>query len=79
MLTSAGSNYFYAYQGSIVSYMFTPRTRALSSLLSNFGAVVGAIIIGLVLDRAPGSRRQRAIIGWCFTVFFMCLVWGAGT
>lgn len=28
------SNYFYAYQGSIVSYMFNGRTRALSSLLS---------------------------------------------
>jgi MFS family permease len=72
------SNYFYAYQGSIVAHMFSPRTRALSSFLSNFGAVIGAIIIGVVLDRSPGSRRTRSIIGWCFTVFFMCLVWGAG-
>lgn len=65
-------------QGSIVSMMFNPRTRALSSFLSNLGAVIGAIIIGNVLDRVPGSRRTRSIVGWCFTVFFMCLVWGAG-
>lgn len=72
------SNYFYAYQGSIVARMFSGRTRALSSLLGNLGAVIGAIIIGLVLDRMPGGRRQRAVIGWCWTLFFMCAVWGGG-
>lgn len=72
------SNYFYAYQGSIVSYMFNGRTRALSSLLSNSGAVIGAIIIGCIFDYAPGGRRQRAITGWCFTVLAMCGVWGGG-
>lgn len=72
------SNYFYSYQGSIVSYMFNGRTRALSSLLSNLGAVIGAAIIGCIFDYSPGGRRQRAIIGWTFTMLAMCGVWGGG-
>lgn len=72
------SNYFYAYQGSIVSKMFTPRGRALAALLSNLGAVFGAIAVGFVLDYFPGGRRRRAIAGWCYTLFMLCLVWGAG-
>jgi hypothetical protein len=58
--------------------MFNGRTRALSSLLGNSGAVVGAIIIGQFLDRFPGDRRKRAIAGWCLTLLAMCGVWGGG-
>jgi len=72
------SNYFYAYQNSIVTFMFNGRTRALSSLLGNLGAVIGAIIIGQFLDRFPGMRRTRAIAGWVFTMVFMCAVWAGG-
>lgn len=72
------SNYFYAYQGSIIAHMFNAPTRALASLVTNVGAVLGALVIGFVLDLSPGSRRQRAIVAWCVVLFLQLLVWSGG-
>lgn len=72
------SNFFYSYQASIIAYIFNPRGRALASLLTNLGAVFGAIFIGFVLDWTPGSRRQRAISALAVILVLQCVAWGAG-
>lgn len=72
------SNYFYAYQGSVVAFMFNARTRALSSFVTNLGAVIGANAIGFLLDYLPYNRRKRTVIGWAVTLVCICIVWGAG-
>ena len=57
------SNYFYAYQGAITANCFNGRTRALVSLLTGLGSIVGSIFIGFITDYAPTGRRNRALIG----------------
>lgn len=69
------SNYYYAYQGSIIAFMFNARTRALASLITQVGAMLGAVLIGTILDRAPGTRRARAIAAWCVTLALELGVW----
>lgn len=70
------SNYYYAYQGSIIAFMFNARTRALASLITQLGAMIGAVIIGTILDHAPGRRRTRAIVAWVVTLILELGVWG---
>lgn len=72
------SNYFYAYQGAIVPFMFVGRARALSSLVTNLGAVIGGLLVGFLLDLIPTKRRTRAVIGWVVVVVFLAAVWGGG-
>lgn len=68
----------YAYQGAITAHLFNGRTRALVSLLTGLGAIVGAILIGVVLDRVPLSRRKRSMVG-CLTVIVLNIViWVGG-
>ena len=57
------SNYFYAYQGAITADMFNGRTRALTSLLTGLGSIVGSIFMGFLLDYVPMRRRNRALFG----------------
>lgn len=72
------SNYFYSYQGAITTFLFNGRTRALVALLTGLGSIVGSIIIGLLTDVLPFSRRKRSLIA-SFIVFLMvCGVWGGG-
>ncbi|KGB79054.1 hypothetical protein I307_02859 [Cryptococcus deuterogattii 99/473] len=72
------SNYFYAYQGAITAFLFNGRTRALVSLLTGLGAIIGAILIGVVLDRVPLSRKKRSMIG-CLTVIVLnIIIWVGG-
>ncbi|SPO01430.1 related to HOL1 protein [Cephalotrichum gorgonifer] len=72
------SNYFYAYQGAITAYLFNGRTRALVALASGLGSVIGSVLIGLITDNLPFSRRKRSLLA-CGIVFVgMCGVWGAG-
>jgi sugar phosphate permease len=57
---------------------FNGRTRALVAVLDGLGAILGAIFIGLLLDKLPYGRRTRGYIGVC-TIFLMgVLVWGGG-
>lgn len=72
------SNYFYAYQSAITAYLFNGRSQGLVALVSSLGSIAGSILIGLVTDKLPFSRRKRAFFA-CATVFVtMCGVWGAG-
>jgi hypothetical protein len=51
----------YAYQGAITAVLFNGRTRALVSLLTGLGSITGSIIIGLLTDKLPFKRRNRAV------------------
>ncbi|RXK39236.1 hypothetical protein M231_03456 [Tremella mesenterica] len=72
------SNYFYSYQGAITAFLFNGRTRALVSLLTGLGSIVGAILIGLILDRLPYSRRKRSFCGVGVVFLINILTWGGG-
>lgn len=72
------SNYFYSYQGAIVAILFNGRTRALSSLLTGLGAIVGSIWIGFVLDGLPLSRRMRSMYGVGFVTALVIATWSGG-
>jgi hypothetical protein len=68
----------YAYQGAITAVLFNGRTRALVSLLTGLGSITGSIIIGLLTDKLPFKRRNRAVVS-CLIVFLLtATVWGAG-
>nr|ODN96731.1 hypothetical protein L204_03440 [Cryptococcus depauperatus CBS 7855] len=75
---SFASNYFYAYQGAITAFLFNGRTRALVSLLTGLGAIVGAIFIGLVLDRIPLCRKKRSLIGCGAVAVLNVIIWIGG-
>ena len=72
------SNYFYAYQSAITAYLFNGRTRALVALAVGLGSIVGSILIGLVTDKLPFTRRKRAFIACGAVAVGMCGIWGAG-
>lgn len=72
------SNFFYAYQSSIVTYQFNARTRALNSFVTNVGQVVGANIIGFLLDKLPGGRKRRLITCWAIVLVLELAVWAGG-
>ncbi|KAL3488135.1 major facilitator superfamily domain-containing protein [Aspergillus germanicus] len=59
------SNYFYAYQGALTQFLFTGRARALASLLTGVGSILGSLLFGFVTDQVSPSRRSRALTGWC--------------
>lgn len=71
------SNYFYAYQASVVSALYNARTRALSSFLTNLGSIVGANFIGAVLDHTPLKRRGRAITAFAVVAFIQLLMYAS--
>lgn len=68
-----GSNWFYAYQGSVNAHRFNGRTRALNALLEGFGAIIGALFIGIGCLDLPmlGRRRTRGLIGLAVMTFFV--------
>ncbi|WVQ82739.1 hypothetical protein IAT38_004871 [Cryptococcus sp. DSM 104549] len=72
------SNYFYAYQGAITAFLFNGRTRALVSLLTGLGSIVGAIFIGTILDRLPCSRKKRSLIGCGVVIVLNIIIWAGG-
>lgn len=72
------SNYFYAYQGAITANLFNGRTRALTSLLTGVGSVLGSIVIGQLTDNLPWGRRKRALASTIIVIIFNCVVWGCG-
>ncbi|KAK0757316.1 hypothetical protein N5P37_010036 [Trichoderma harzianum] len=72
------SNYFYSYQGALTAFLFNGRTRALVSLLTGLGSMIGSLMIGYLTDVLPFTRRNRALTG-CFIIFIStCIIWGSG-
>ena len=74
------SNYFYAYQGAIVTAKFDGQTRALVATIEAVGAIVGALLIGyLVLDaRHIKNRRYRGYLGIGIVAVMTAIVWAVG-
>lgn len=72
------SNYFYAYQGAITTALFNGRTRALVSLLTGVGSIIGSIIIGQLTDNLPFGRRKRALFATAFVTILNCVIWACG-
>jgi predicted MFS family arabinose efflux permease len=72
------SNYFYAYQGALTQFLFTGRARALASLLTGVGSILGSLLFGFVTDQVSTSRRSRALTGWCLVLGLNCFAWSCG-
>jgi len=68
----------YSYQGAIVVHLFNGRTRALSSFCTALGAIVGALFIGVLVDKLPFRRRNRALISISVVFLLNMAVWGGG-
>jgi MFS family permease len=58
--------------------LFNGRTRALVSLLTGLGSLSGAIVLGLLTDKLPFGRRNRALCACLFVLIINCIIWGAG-
>jgi hypothetical protein len=50
----------------------------LVSLLTGLGSIVGSILIGVLTDGLPFSRRGRALSGVAFVAVLNCIIWGCG-
>ncbi|CAD6892299.1 unnamed protein product [Tilletia controversa] len=71
------SNFFYTWQfNSFNGSLFTLRTRALNSMLYWLAQMVGAFLLGILLDSTRLSRRRRACIGWAVCFGLVWAVWG---
>lgn len=75
----AASNWFYTYQfNDVNAARFNIRTRSLNSLLYWFSQMIGAILIGLILDWGRFRRSTRARIGWVVVFVVGMAIWGGG-
>ena len=73
------SNWFYTYQfNEFNAGRFNIRTRSLNSLLYWFFQMIGAAIIGNMLDLKWFRRSLRAKIGWVFLFVVGFAIWGGG-
>ncbi|KAL2845821.1 major facilitator superfamily domain-containing protein [Aspergillus pseudodeflectus] len=57
------SNYFYAYQGALTQFLFTGRARALASLLTGVGSILGSLLFGFVTDQVQFTRQSTTLQG----------------
>ncbi|KAL6450586.1 hypothetical protein SBY92_000831 [Candida maltosa Xu316] len=73
------SNWFYTYQFNNFNYgRFNLRTRSLNSLLYWLSQMLGAIVLGYVLDMKMFKRSMRAKIGWAILFITGLAIWGGG-
>ena len=74
-----GSNFFYTYVfNGVNGFIFTLRTRGLNSALYWASQMVGAVVIGRLLDNANQPARKRAFMGFLILAVFMNLVYALG-
>ncbi|KAF9131939.1 hypothetical protein BGW39_001105 [Mortierella sp. 14UC] len=73
------SNFSYTYQfNDFNGYNFNIRTRCLNSIVFWVAQIVGALVVGHLLDRLPWKRPKRAMLGlWVVAVLFMATWIGA--
>ena len=72
------SNWFYAYQFRVNAVYFNPSTRALNDTMYWAQQVMGALLIGLLLDYQGMSRRGRGLLGLGLIFIMLMSVWAGG-
>jgi MFS family permease len=74
-----GSNFFYTYVfNGVNGFIFTLRTRGLNSALYWASQMVGAVVIGRLLDNTNQPSRKRAFTGFLILALFMNVVYSLG-
>lgn len=74
---SLASNYCYAWQQTVYNgYFFSLRSRGINSLLYWLAQMVGALIMGFLVDTPHISRRLRAWCGWALATTVCWASWG---
>lgn len=70
------SNFSYTYQfNDFNGYPFNIGARSLNSAVFWIAQIIGAIVIGYMLDGIPVKRPRRAIIGLCFIGVLFMATW----
>jgi MFS family permease len=74
-----GSNFFYTYQfDGVNGFMFNLRTRGLNASLYWGAQMIGAIVIGHVLDNKKYDLGKRALIGFTVLAIAINVFYGMG-
>jgi len=74
-----GSNFFYTYVfNGVNGFIFTLRTRGLNSAMYWASQMVGAIVIGKLLDNSKKTTRVRAMAGLVIIAIFVHSVYCLG-
>ncbi|KAF9087621.1 hypothetical protein BGX23_007985 [Mortierella sp. AD031] len=72
------SNFSYTYQfNDFNGFAFTIRTRSLNSIVFWVAQIIGALVIGYMLDGIPLKRPRRAVIGLIFIGVLFMATWFA--
>ncbi|GJJ75252.1 hypothetical protein EMPS_07610 [Entomortierella parvispora] len=70
------SNFSYTYQfNDFNGVHFNIRTRSLNSILFWVAQIIGALVIGSLLDRIPLRRQRRALLGLMFIACLFMATW----
>ncbi|KAF9948024.1 hypothetical protein BGZ72_010002 [Mortierella alpina] len=70
------SNFSYTYQfNDFNGFNFNIRTRSLNSLIFWVAQIIGALVIGYLLDRIPVKRPKRAKLGLLFIALLFMATW----
>ncbi|ORZ16007.1 major facilitator superfamily domain-containing protein [Lobosporangium transversale] len=70
------SNFSYTYQfNDFNGFTFNIRTRSLNSIIFWVAQILGALIIGMLLDRLPMKRPRRALLGLLVVAILFNSTW----
>ncbi|KAF9937547.1 hypothetical protein BGZ67_001115 [Mortierella alpina] len=70
------SNFSYTYQfNDFNGFNFNIRTRSLNSILFWVAQIIGALVIGYLLDRMPMRRPRRAMLGLFIIALLFMATW----
>ncbi|KAG0201007.1 hypothetical protein BGX28_006081 [Mortierella sp. GBA30] len=70
------SNFSYTYQfNDFNGFNFTIRSRSLNSIFFWVAQIVGALLIGYLLDRIPMRRPRRALLGLMIIALLFMATW----
>ncbi|KAF9580022.1 DUF895 domain membrane protein [Lunasporangiospora selenospora] len=70
------SNFSYTYQfNDFNGFNFNIRTRSLNSIIFWVAQILGAVILGYLLDRIPMKRPKRAMLGLLFVALLFMATW----
>lgn len=73
------SNWFVTYQtNSVNSARFSTRTKALNSILYYTMQIIGALLLGYLLDIEKFRRSVRAKAAWVLLMVMTFVMWGGG-